>query len=163
MAPAAPQPLLARPAFRSPNRLAPAPPTCRQRRAAVPPSSPPLPWLPPLPAGGGTGGKGGGSPPRPGQPVESPSPSLPPSRDDDDLYVENLHAGRPPPGMRVPTRTQLATMLMPEEIARLVRAGIASARQPEQPANGARIHTSRLKMENPEKFKGKSSSTFNQW
>jgi len=53
---------------------------------------------------------------------------------------------------------------MPEEIARLVGAGIVVARapeRPEQPAN--RINTSRLKMENPEKFDGKSSSAFNQW
>jgi len=55
-------------------------------------------------------------------------------------------------------------MLTPEEKARLVGAGIAAARGPErteQPAN--RINTSSLKMENPEKFDGKSSSTFNQW
>jgi len=55
-------------------------------------------------------------------------------------------------------------MLMPEEIARLVGAGIAAARvpeRPEQPVNG--INASRLKMENPEKFDGKSSSAFNQW
>ena len=55
-------------------------------------------------------------------------------------------------------------MLTPEEIARLVRAGIAAARgreRPEQPSN--RTNTSRLKMENPEKFDGKSSSAFNQW
>jgi len=54
-------------------------------------------------------------------------------------------------------------MLTPEEIARLVGAGIAAARGPKRPANEARIHTSRLKMENPEKFDGKSSTTFNQW
>jgi len=161
IAPAVPPPLPMRPVLRSPIRLAPAPPTRRQRRAAVPPSSPPLPPLPPLPAVGGAGGSRGGSPPRPGPPVGSPLP--PSSEGDDDLYVQNIPAGRPPPGTREPTRTQLATMLTPEEIARLVGAVIAAARQPEQPANRAWIHTSRLKMENPEKFNGKSSSTFNQW
>jgi len=55
-------------------------------------------------------------------------------------------------------------MLTPEEIARLVVTGIAAARvhkRPEQSRN--QINASRLKMENPEKFDGKSSSTFNQW
>ena len=59
---------------------------------------------------------------------------------------------------------QVATLLTPEEIARLVGAGIAAARgpeRPEQPAN--RLNASRLKMDNPEKFDGKSSFTFNQW
>jgi len=54
-------------------------------------------------------------------------------------------------------------MLTPEEIARIVGAGIMAARGPERPVNEARIHTSRLKMENPEKFDRKSSTTFNQW
>jgi len=54
-------------------------------------------------------------------------------------------------------------MLMPEEIVRVLGAGVAAARAPERLANKARITTSRLKMENPEKFDGKSSSTFNQW
>jgi len=54
-------------------------------------------------------------------------------------------------------------MLTPEEIARLVGAGIAAARAPEQPVNGNRINASRMKMENSEKFDGKSSSAFNQW
>jgi len=63
--------------------------------------------------------------------------------------------------MKKPTEEQLATMLTPEEIARLVAAGIRAAQTPERPA--ARITTSRLKMENPEKFDGKNSTTFNQW
>jgi len=54
-------------------------------------------------------------------------------------------------------------MLMPGEIAQLVGAGIAAAEAAGQPERGTRVHTSRLKMENPEKFDGKSSSTFNQW
>jgi len=53
-------------------------------------------------------------------------------------------------------------MLRPEEIARLVGEGIVAAQLQgwlvEPP-----IRTSRLKMENPEKFDGKSSSAFNQW
>jgi len=162
-APTASLPLPTRPALRSPIRLVPGPPTRRQRRSAVPPESPPPePPLPPWPATGGTGGRGGGMPPGPRRPAASPSPSVP-SSDHDDLYIQNLPAGRPPPGTREPTRTQLATMLTPGEIARLVGAGSAAARPPERPANEARAHTSRLKMENPEKFDRKSSSAFNQW
>ena len=54
-------------------------------------------------------------------------------------------------------------MPTPEEIARLVGAGIAAAWAPEQPVNEARRNASRLNMENPERFDGKSSSAFNQW
>jgi len=54
-------------------------------------------------------------------------------------------------------------MFTPDEIARLVGAGIGVAGQVEPTVNGPRMLTSRLKMENPEKFDGKSSSTFNQW
>jgi len=54
-------------------------------------------------------------------------------------------------------------MLTPDEIARLVGAGFTAARGPERPANEARIHISRLKMENPGKFDGKSMTAFNQW
>jgi len=54
-------------------------------------------------------------------------------------------------------------MLTPGEIAQLVGAGIAAAQAAGQPERGTLVHTSRLKMENPEKFDGKSSSTFNQW
>jgi len=52
---------------------------------------------------------------------------------------------------------------MPGEIAQLVWAGIAAAQAVGQPAREERVHTSRFKMENPKKFDGKSSSTFNQW
>jgi len=52
-------------------------------------------------------------------------------------------------------------MLTREEIARLVGAGIAAVREP--PVNEPQIPTSRLKMENPGKFDGKSLSAFNQW
>jgi len=166
LVPVAPPPLSMRPTLRSPIRLTPAPATRRQRRPAIPPSSPLLPPLPLLPAAGTTGGGGMVPPLGPQQPVGSPSPSSspPPSGDDDNLYVQNLPAGRPPPARREPTRAQVATMLTQEEIARLVGAGIAAVQapeRPEQPAN--RINTSRLKMENPKKFDGKSSSAFNQW
>ena len=136
-APAAPPPLPVRPTFRSPVRLVPASPARRQRRPALPPSSPPEPPLPPWPMAGG--GRGGRTPARPGPPSRSRTPSPPPSGDDDDLYVQNLPMGRPLPGTRKPTRTQIATMLMPEEIARLVGAGIAAPRAPERPANEARV------------------------
>jgi len=71
--------------------------------------------------------------------------------------------GRLSPGTREPTEAQLATMLTPEEIARLVGGGITAARGTERPATEARIHTSRLKMENPDKFDRKSPTAFNQW
>ena len=70
--------------------------------------------------------------------------------------------GRPPPGTEEPTQDRLATMLKPEEIARLVGAGIAAAQVPARPAE-PQMRTSRLKMENPTKFDGKSPTTFNQW
>jgi len=53
-------------------------------------------------------------------------------------------------------------MLTPEEIARLVSQGIAAARAPEQPRHEARLNTSHLKIENPEKFDGKDTTAFNQ-
>ena len=48
-------------------------------------------------------------------------------------------------------------------MVRLVAEGVHRARQLEQPTVEARIHTSRLKMENPEKFDGKRPTAFNQW
>ena len=53
-------------------------------------------------------------------------------------------------------------MLTPEEIARLVGAEIAAAQVPARPAE-AQIRTSRLKIENPDKFDGKNTTSFNQW
>ena len=132
-------------------------PKRRQRPPAVPAAEPSQ-------RPHGTGGAGrGGSPPRPPRRGALPSPSPPPSESDNDLYERNLPTGRPLPVTREPTQSQLATMLTPGEIAQLVGAGIAAARATGQPTGEARIHTSRLKMENPEKFDGKSSSTFNQW
>jgi len=54
-------------------------------------------------------------------------------------------------------------MLTPGEIAQLVGAGIAAAQATGQPVSEAQIRTSRLKMENPAKFDGKSPTAFNQW
>jgi len=54
-------------------------------------------------------------------------------------------------------------MLTLGEIAQLEGAGIATVQAIEQPERGARVHTSRLKMADPEKFDGKGSSTFYQW
>jgi len=141
--------------------------------------SPGTPFLPPTAIGpkppsntipelavGGTGGDGKGLPRRPRRPAVSPSPSPPPNEDDEDdedLYQRNLPTERPPPGAKEPTEGQLATMLTPEEIARLVGAKIMAARSPERPANEARIYISRLKMENPGKFDRKSTTAFNQW
>jgi len=115
----------------------------RRRPPAVPATS--LPYRPQ-----GTGGAGRGGPlPRPPQRGAPPSPSPPPSEDDNDLYEQNLPTGRPPPGAREPTQDRLATMLTPGEIAQLVGAGIAAAQAVDQPEREARVHTSRLKMENP--------------
>jgi len=118
---------------------------------------------PAIPAPLATGGGGGAQPPR-GPPREPapPSPSPAPSEGDDDLYEQNLPTGRPPPNTEESTMGQLATMLTPGEIALLVGAGIAAAQLPGRPAE-PQIQTSHLKMENPEKFDGKSSSAFNQW
>ena len=92
-----------------------------------------------------------------------PSPSPPPSEGDNDLYERNLPTGRPPPGARDLTKDQLATILTPGEIAQLVGTGITAAQAAELPAREAQVRRSRLKMENPAKFDGKSPTTFNQW
>jgi len=108
-------------------------PTNRSPGAPFPPTAagpkPPSNTLPGL-AMGGTGGDGRGPPRRPRRPTVSPSPSLPPNKDDEDdedLYERNLPTGRPPPGAKESTEGQLATMLTPDEIARLVGARIAAA------------------------------------
>ena len=78
--PAAPPPLPSRPTLRSPIRLVPASPVRRQRRPALPLSSPPEPPLPPCPAAGGRGARGGRTPPRPGRPQDHPCPRHPPAK-----------------------------------------------------------------------------------
>jgi len=70
--------------------------------------------------------------------------------------------GRPPPNTGKPTCERLATILTPEEIARLVGAGIAAAQIPARPAE-PQARTSRLKIENPAKFDRKNPTVFNQW
>jgi len=70
--------------------------------------------------------------------------------------------GRPPPNTEEPTWERLATMLTPEEIARLVGAGIAAAQVPARLVEN-QVRTSRLKMENPAKFDRKNPTAFNQW
>ena len=90
-------------------------------------SQTPAPYVPQ----GATGRKGAGRPPRaPRKPAVPPLPSLPPPEsngNDDDLYECDLPVERPPSGAQEPTRTELATMLQPEEIAWLVGEGIAAA------------------------------------
>jgi len=71
--------------------------------------------------------------------------------------------GRPPLYAEEPTQERLATMLTPEEIARLVGQEIAAVRSHKQPRHEARLNTLYLKMGNPEKFDGKGTTAFNQW
>jgi len=129
----------------------------RQRPPAIPATDPPH-----RPQDTG-GAERGGPPPRPLRRGAPPSPAPPPSEDDNDLYERNLPTGRTPLGTREPTQGQLATILTLGEIAQQVGTGIAVAQAVEQPERGAWVHTSRLKMADPKKFDGKSSSTFNQW
>ena len=49
-----------------------------------------------------------------------------------------------------------------QELVRLVAEGVARANQDKEPRQ-ERVNTTRLKMENPEKFDGKSTTLFNQW
>jgi len=148
-------------ALGSPLRLNPGPPTRRQRPPALPMTLEmrqrlvelrrhisPRP-LAPQPAVGQ-----GGNPPStpPGSSVGPPSgppsePPCPPLRP---------HHSPSPPRNPAPTITT-------QDLVRLVAQGIERARQAERPTGGARVHISRLKMENPEKFDGKCPTAFNQW
>jgi len=122
------------------------------------------------------GGGAGGEPPRRPRTrlvLRSPSPEpenstkdVGPS-DDDDMYTvpggrRNPVTGRPPPGATPLREGHIATMLTPEEIARLVGEGIMAART-DQRAPEVRTNTSRLKLKNPEPFDGKPTSAFNIW
>jgi len=71
-------------------------------------------------------------------------------------------AGRPLPGATPLQAEHIATMLTPEEIARLVGEGIEAART-DQRAPEVRTNTSRLKLKNPESFDGKPTLAFNVW
>ena len=119
------------------------------------------------------GGAGGEPPRRPRTRLvlRSPSPEPEnPTRDmgpDDDMYTvpdrrQNPVTGRPPPGTTPLREGHIATMLTPEEIARLVGEGIEAART-DQRAPEVRLNTSRLKLKNPEPFDGKPTSAFNVW
>jgi len=164
----APPPL---PTLRSPLHLTPAPPTRRLQRPVIPADGPPMPprptmlemrqWLEELrrrmsprpPALGPATERGGNSPSTPpGVSVGPPSglPSEPPPP------PFQGHPSPSPPRNSAPTITT-------QDLVRLVAEGVERARQDGQPAGGARVHTSRLKMENPEKFDGKSPTAFNQW
>jgi len=149
------------PTLGSPLRLNPGPPTRRQRPPALPPTPemrrrlselrghiPPRP--PTLEPTDGQGGNPPSTPP--GSSVGPPSgpPSEPPR--------PPLRPHRSPSPPRNPTPT-----ITTQELVRLVAEGVHRARQLKQPTVEARIHTSRLKMENPEKFDGKSPTAFNQW
>jgi len=123
-------------------------------------------------------GGAGGDPPRrprtrlvlrsPSPEPENPSGNTGPNTDnDDDMYTaperrRSQVTGRPPPGATPLQEGHIATMLTPEEIARLVGEGIAAART-DQRAPEVRTNTSRLKLKNPESFDGKPTSAFNVW
>jgi len=125
-----------------------------------------------------TGGQGGDPPrtPRTRLVLRSPSPEPTPgqeepagnnSNDDEDLYTiperrRTPVTGRPPPRDAPLRADRIATMLTPEDIARLVGEGIAAARTGQR-APEVRINTFRLKLKNPESFDGKPTSAFNVW
>jgi len=141
-----------------------------------------LPGEIPLPASregtseAATGGQGGGPPRTPRTRLILRSPSPDPamddeeparSNDDNDMYTipkgpRNPVTGRLPPGAMPLGAERIATMLTPEEIARLVGEGIVAVRT-DQRAPEVRINTSQLKLKNPESFDGKPTSAFNVW
>ena len=164
----APPPL---PTLRSPLRLIPVPPTRRLRRPAIPADGPPVPPRPTTPemrqrleelrshvsprppTPYPVAGRGGNPPSTPPGSSAGP-PSGPPSEPPRPPF--RRHPSPSPPRNPAPTITT-------QDLVRLVAEGVERARQDGQQAGAARVHTSRLKMENPEKFDGKSSTTFNQW
>jgi len=119
----------------------------------------------------------GGDPPRrprtrlvlwfPSPEPETPAGNENSSDNDDDMYTvpegwRDQVTGRPPPGATPLQQGHIATMLTPEEIARLVGEGIAAA-QTDQRAPEVRTNTSRLKLKNPESFDRKPTLAFNVW
>jgi len=110
--------------------------------------------IPPRPPTLEPTGRQGGNPPStpPGSSVGPPSgpPSEPPR--------PPFRPRRSPSPSRNPAPT-----ITTQEFVRLVAEGVHRARQLEQPIGEAQVHTSRLKIENPEKFDGKSPTAFNQW
>ena len=154
----APSATPSQPALGSPLRLQPPPPFQRHRPPAVPTTpdmrqrlaqlrhvaSPP----PPAPAG-------------PAEPQAAPPPSTPPGSSSGPSSIPPSEPPRPPfrrfrspspPRDPVPTITT-------QDLVRLVAEGVERAKQ----ARPETVRTSRLKMENPEKFDGKSTTAFNQW
>jgi len=98
---------------------------------------------------------------------ENPNRNEDPGNSDDNMYTvperrRNPVTGRPLPGATRLQEGLIATMLTPEEIARLVGEGIAAART-DQRAPEVRTNTSRLKLKNSKIFDGKPTSTFNIW
>jgi len=85
--------------------------------------------------------------------------------DDDNMYTiperpQNPVTERPPPRATPLRAERIATMLTPEEIARLVGEGITAPRT-DQRTPEVRINTSQLKLKNQESFDGKPTSAFN--
>jgi len=158
------------PALRSPLRFAPAPPTRRLRRPAISATSSPAPpphttpelrqrleelrrHASPRPPAPGPAGVQGGSPPStPPQSSRGP-PSGPPS----EPPCPPFRQPRSPSPPRDP-RPQITT----QDLVRLVAEGVTAARAAEGPRPD-RPRTARLKMENPQTFDGKPSTSFNTW
>jgi len=125
------------------------PATRRTRPPAVPTSPrPPANYPPAAPPTfralhTAAGGAGGGRPPR-------GPPRTPRNRSPSPIDRPLPQAPRPPP-----------PQALTPEMVRAIAEGVARAQQPQAPRED-RIHTSRLKLKNPENFDGKNGS-FNQW
>ena len=57
----------------------------------------------------------------------------------------------------------LTTEELARTVARAVAEGVTVTAQATPAPTVARVHTSRLKMKNPNPFNGKSTTNFNQW
>jgi len=68
------------------------------------------------------------------------------------------HRPLPPPPPPSPPRAPVTT----EDLIRLVAEGVTLAQRRREPGAG-QVNAARLKMENPDKFDGKSTTSFNQW
>ena len=156
-APDALRPLRAAPATRlmlgSPLNIVPQPPTRRQRPPAIPTTPPGWAASSPLRGPLEMGETVGGQPPT-AQPLRrSPTP-LSPLRPLSRLF--RLPSTQPSPSRPPPQGPT------PQELVQLVAEGVARAQMYGEPRRET-IRTYRLKMENPEKFDGKSPTAFNQW
>ena len=72
------------------------------------------------------------------------------------------HRPLPPATPSPPDQRQTEPLLSAADLVRLVAQGVALAQRREEP-RPERVNTARLKMENPDKFDGKSTTSFNQW